>query len=345
VRRYALAREVFCDHERFTSWPLVIPPMKDRRKLVPIELDPPEHTHYRRLLQPLFTPKAAKAAETRLRAIVRETIGALAPAGHCDFLAAFAYPVPARLFGQLVGLPAADLAHFAASTAAFMSAATPDLEKARIAAELVGYFQGFVAHKAANPGEDWISALLASHDARGATALSQNEIVDICYFLVLAGLDTVPNTLGHVFRFLAENASARRTLRDHPARIPDALEELLRLHAVIHNSRTAKVDLDLHGVRIRAGEPILISPSIVNRDPSAFDDPLAVRLDRAMSEHLAFGAGPHRCPGSNLARLELRVAVEEWLARIPEFRLAEDVCLQGRSGATIGLHELPLAWT
>jgi cytochrome P450 len=192
------------------------------------------------------------------------------------------------------------------------------------------------------PADDIISVLLGSEvDGR---LMNDEEVLDTCFLLFMAGLDTVTASLGFMFKFLAENPEHRRQLVEDPSIAPAAVEELVRVHAVVNPTRTVIQDTELCGVRLRKGQRILLSTALATRDPDAYGDALTVRFDRKPNNHIAFGAGPHRCLGSHLARKELQIALVEWHRRIPDYRVAAAPTIKAHAGGVLGIDVLPLEW-
>ncbi|GAA2456610.1 cytochrome P450 [Actinomadura vinacea] len=291
--------------------------------LVPIAFDPPGHTRYRRLLQPFFTPRAATALEGAARESVRALIDAIAPRGACDAVADLARPLPAQVFLALFGLPTADLDRLLGwrdvivQLADLSGAGAPPPAALESANELFGYVSGHVAACRAGRGE----ALLCSLFDSDAT-FTDEEAIGLCFLFVLAGIDSVTNALSLMFAKLAQRTALRREIAADPGLIPSAVEEMLRVdpaNAVV--PRVTTRDVELAGVRIPAGSAVGVAVGAANRDPADLDDPDSFDPRREYN-HLTWGSGPHRCLGVHLARTQLRVVLEEWHRRIPEYGLA-----------------------
>jgi cytochrome P450 len=199
-----------------------------------------------------------------------------------------------------------------------------------------------VERRRRQPGDDLISlALAAQIDGK---PLSEFEIRGMFFFFLFAGLDTIAAATGFMFRYLAEHAEVRGALAADPSKIGDAIEDSLRRHGQITTNRFVKKDVEVGGVKLKQGDNLLCSLVLANLDAALFDKPLDVDITRSSNPHLAFGAGPHRCIGSNIARLQLRVTVEEWLRRIPEFRVAEGGIICAVNSEALVLESLPLVW-
>ncbi|GAA3964083.1 cytochrome P450 [Actinomadura viridis] len=324
VTTRALAEHVFKHPEIFSSR-RAFDTLGSPVPLVPIAFDPPDHTRYRRLLQPFFTPRAAAALEDSARASAAKLIDAVIGRGSCDAVADLARPVPAEVFLSLFGLPAADLDRLLAwreviiQLADFSGAGAPPPEALESANELFGYVSAHVADCRAGKAGGLLRSLF---EAETDEPFTDEEAIGLCFLFVLAGVDSVTNALSLMFAKLAEDAALRRDLAADPGLIPSAIEELLRVdpaNAVI--PRVATQDVELAGVRIPAGSPVGVAVGAANRDPGDLEAP--DEFDpRRQYNHLTWGSGPHRCLGVHLARVELRVVLEEWHRRIPEYELA-----------------------
>jgi cytochrome P450 len=314
------------------------------RRLIPEGLDPPEHGKYRQVLAPLFSPGAAARMEAQVRSVAAGLVEGFAADGGCEFAAAFARPFPTAIFLSLTGLPASEAETFAAWNHKLVHGYDDPGGRTAAGRAIADYLVAFIERRRAEgaAGDDVIGALLAGRiDGR---PLSDDEIYDTIFLLFMAGLDTVTAALGFAFRFLADRPEHRRRLVADPGLIPKAVEEMLRAYSIVNPARFVTRDATFAGVELRAGDRVLLSTTLADRDPDAFADAEAVDFDRAANRHIAFGAGPHRCLGSHLARLELRVALEEFHARIPDYELAPGAVIVGHGGGVLGLDEVPLVW-
>src|SRR5882757_4122412 len=328
----------------FSNWPTGIPAHASRReRMLPLELDPPEHTAYRRVLAPMFAPKAVAARTAAIGTTCTALVDALAPKGACDFITEFAQPFPTTIFTNMLGLPAQESDRFVDWNNVLLHAYDDPDARRQAAVEINDYLRELIALRSAEPREDLVSALLDSQvDGR---PIRLDEVQNLTFMLFVAGLDTVTAALSFCFRYLAEHPGHRARLVSEPELVPSAVEELLRVHAFINPARTVTADLEFAGVRMRAGDRVLVSTALASNDPEEFADPLEVRLDRTGNRHLAFGAGPHRCAGSHLARDELVTAVREWHHRIPDYAVAPDRPVTVHAGGAMGLDRLELVWT
>jgi cytochrome P450 len=300
--------------------------------LIPLEVDPPEHTEYRRVLNPRFTPKAIAVLEPAVRSLVRELLDTFAARGSCDFHNELATPLPSGIFLALMGLPMDDLPQFLQwrDNTIRPDVAPGDIEgaqrlRAETAAAISDYFRGAIAERRADPDDSLLSSIVHAElgGPDGPRPLDEAELLGICHLLLLGGLDTVTATLDCMITYLVGRPDVRRQLVEDPGLIPGAVEELLRyLTPVMVVPRTIAHDLTLQGVDLMAGDGVALVLGAANGDEDMFG-PLSVDLHRENSKHVAFGAGHHLCLGAHLARLELRVALEELHARIPEYRFPE----------------------
>lgn len=298
--------------------------------LIPLEVDPPQHTKYRRLLNPEFVPREIDKLEPQIRRTVRELLDGFAARGTCNFHEELATPLPSTIFLALMGLPLDDLPRFLQWRD---DTIRPDVEpgdmegaqriRARAAREISDYFRGAIARCREAPDDTLLSRIV--HATIDGEPLSERELLGISHLLLLGGLDTVTATLDCMIQFLATHPDHRRQLVDDPARIPGAVEEMLRwLTPVMVVPRSIKQNFEMRGVELTAGDGVTLVVGAANDDEGEFGEP-AVDFGRDPNTHLAFGGGHHLCLGAHLARLELRVALEELHARIPDYRIPDGV--------------------
>ena len=326
----------------FSSSPVGIPGMQGYpRKLIPEELDPPEHGKYRKPLAEPFAPKAVAGMADLVDETCIGLIDPLVASGECEFLADFAKPFPTIIFTGMLGLPLAEAEKFIEWTHQIIHVIDPEVRQTAGGATTM-YLMDLIADRAANPQKDLVSHLLASRvDGRPMT---QEEVLDTCFLLFIAGLDTVTAALGFAFRFLAENPSVRRRLAADPGLIRPGVEEILRMHAFVNSGRYVTREVEFAGVTMMPGDAVLCSGPLSTRDPEEFERPTEFDLTRRLN-HQAFGSGPHRCLGSHLARRELDAAVIHWLARIPDFRIPDGARISAHGSAVMGIDRLPLVWS
>ena len=345
---------VFCRHEdiyegysnweRFTSSPQGIPNRPGGpAKMIPNELDPPEHQRVRSVLAPLFSPAAVNAMKADIRARSARLIEGFSERGRCDYMADFAGHLPTGIFLNLMGLPESELPQFMVWEDLAMRS-TDQAEKERGSNAIYQYLNDFITDKRNHPGDDVASALLRYRDQEGEP-LMQEEVVAACNLLYLAGLDTVMNTLGFTYRYLATRPQAREAIRSRPEHLPAIVDEFTRAFGTPALSRRVRCDMVYKGVEMRAGEPVLLPTMLANRDDDIYPRSEALDIERHPKKVLTFGAGPHRCLGVHLAKTELVIALEEWFNRIPEFSIDPEQQITYVTGHTIGIHNLPLVWT
>src|SRR5690242_15342322 len=303
------------------------------RPLIPLNVDPPEHSKYRKILDPVFAPKQMEAQEADITERVNHFVDAFAGRGECDFSEEFAELLPSSVFLGLMGLPWDELDTFLHLRDGILRPEKIDPEamfdgEKRLAVqratgdEIYAYFDAVCTARAAHPTGDILSHLVTVEV--DGEKLTREEILDICFLFLIAGLDTVSDSLTCFYAFLANNPEHRRQLVEDPALIPNAVEELLRWESPVPSGvpRLATRDTVLpNGVRIPAGAAVMVNYGAANIDPAEYPAGFDVRFDRTTNRHIAFGAGVHRCLGSHLARRELRIALREWHRRIPEYSI------------------------
>lgn len=317
------------------------------RPLIPLQIDPPDHKNYRKILDPLFAPRQVAALEDRTRTLVRGLIAEIVDDRHCNFHTAIAEPLPTTVFLELLGLPVSRRDEFIELKDGIIRPATTDPEE-RIrlvdatGARIYEVLQEVLAERVDQPEDDFMSGFLEA-EVDGQT-LTHDEVLDICYLFFLAGLDTVTASLDCFLAYLAQHPGHRRSLVEDPSRIPGAIEEMLRWETPVSGVvRITTQDTELAGCPIAKGTTVSVMLGSANTDDAAWDEVDTIDFDRIVNRHLAFGGGAHRCLGSHLARMELRVALEEWHAAIPEYALAEDVDLLYSQGLR-AVENLELTW-
>jgi cytochrome P450 len=308
--------------------------------MMPLMVDPPDHILYRRLIAPAMTPAAVRQLEAGARSLAVSLIDAFAPKGHCEFVADFAQQMPIAVFMGMLDLPAADRPVIMAIVDRIIR---PDIPKSRIQgfADLAAYMLGKLDERRRCPGDDILSQLVSARI--GEHALSDAELVGVTTVLMLAGLDTVAGMLSFIVRFLATSPAHRSALCERPELTANAVEEFLRRMAMVNLTREVVAEAEIDGVALRVGDLIVLPTPLCNF-PDDGEDWLAVDFERPRRNHATFGAGPHYCLGSMLARAELRIFLEEWLRRIPDFAIAPDADIEVRVGAAAMIPRLPLIW-
>ena len=315
--------------------------LKNVRPLIPLQYDPPDHKKFRKILDPLFAPQRMKLLEESVAKLVNELIDGFGDAKEVDFAQQFSVPFPSQVFLTLLGLPLEDLPLFLKIKDGIIRPDHvmgkrrdhPDVVKYQegIAAQIYDYFNKELDAREIERRDDLLSRFLDT-EVEGHK-LSREDILDTCFLFLIAGLDTVSASLDCFYGYLAEHPEQRKTIVDDPELIPHAVEELLRWETpVVGVARVAVKDIEFFGCEIKKGDHVMPVLGSANTDEAEFPDADEVRFDREVNRHLAFGGGIHRCLGSHLARLELRVALREWHARIPDYRIKPGVDLVYTSG-------------
>jgi cytochrome P450 len=314
-------------------------------QLIPIAVDPPEHARYRKVLDPFFGPKRMRELEDGLRAKVRAHIDSFAPTGRCEAMTDLARKFPTQAILTLLGLPHDDLPQFLDwvdgifhSDTASQANGEPNARQMECSLALFGYLQDKIAHKRAHPDDGLISSVLA---ISGDEAWTDEQMLGMCFVLVLGGLDTVTGAIGFCLLRLAEDPELRHSLIADPSRIPFFIEEVLRLDGPAQMvPRMTTQDVEVAGTLIPAGMQVSLVLGTANREGQRANDVDVIDLDERIT-HLAFGGGIHRCLGAHLARTELRLMLEEFHARIPDYTVAGSPTLSWPA-ASVSLDTLPL---
>ena len=307
-------------------------PPGDPRAGLPAEslltMDPPDHTRLRRLVAGAFTPRAIAGLEPWIREVADRLLSAADGAAGFDLIDALAFPLPIAVICHLLGVPAEDRAQFRAwghDVAATLDPQTAATARAQTRASelaLTGYLRDLVGERRANPDDSILSALIAAEDE--GDRLSSDEVVSTALVLLIAGFETTVNLIGNGAVALLGDPDSWDRLRQDPALIPAAVEEMLRYDSPVQlTSRIATEDVEVGGTVIAAGRAVLVSIGGANRDPGVFEQPDEFRIDRPdPGRHLSFSLGTHHCLGPSLARLEGRIAIEELTRRYPALALA-----------------------
>ncbi len=339
--RYEDVREIAYDSEHFSSRRVIVREQKiDLVPNPPITSDPPEHTPARKVLLPAFTPQAVAKLEPRTRAICRELLEAIGDAPECDAALQYTQHVPVRVIAHMLGLPESDGDRFRDWIHRVLEIGPNNPQVAmQTLQEMTLYFKDKVEQRFANPGDDLISFLIAAR--MDGQALTPPHLLGTLRLLLIAGIDTTWSAIGAALWHLATHAEDRERLVAEPALMPTAIEEFLRAYAPVTMAREVVKETSVGGCTFKEKAQVLLSFPAANRDPAKFAQADKVLIDRAENPHAAFGLGRHRCLGSNLARMEMTVAIEEWLARFPGFRLAPGAKVRWSEGTVRGPRRLP----
>ena len=345
--RHADVSAIANDTEHFTSRSVVVtnhrPPMELAPQGIapPISSDPPYHADARRMLLPAFSPQNVDKLIPSTRAYCRELLSAVQGKDVFDAAAEYAQHIPVRVIANMLGLPEADGDVFRGFVHDVLEGvARPLEERIETFLALLAYLQGHIDDHLANPRDDMISFLLEA-EIDGAR-LDHFQVARTIGLLLIAGIDTTWSAIGASLWHLAKTPSDRERLVADPSIIPTAVEEFLRAYAPVTMARLVKEDFEFQGCPMKAEEWILQSFPAANRDPEVFDRPDEVLIDRQPNRHAAFGLGIHRCAGSHLARMEIRVALEEFLNAFPSFELADPEAVSWSAGQVRGPRSLPI---
>lgn len=340
--RAAVIAEVMSDHELFSNRTIVIPKIHgESHGLIPTTMDPPEHRPYRQLLNTALAPDRVAAVEEAVAATATSLIEEVAQRGECDFIRDYSDRFPIRVFMTLMNLPESE----AEKTKYWCDQLLrPDgsMSFADAMSNLFAYMEPYVSARRDTPGDDLVSELV--NGQVGDQRIAKEDSMKLAVQVLIAGLDTVVNFLGFAMHFLATHPDEQQQLRNDPALIHNAVEELLRRFAVVTIGREVTRDIDFHGAPLRAGDMIATPSPLAGIDDRETPDAMTVDFTRGPQRHLTFGRGHHLCPGRNLARAEIRITIERWLAMIPEFHVPPGESITFQGGIVGVLDSLPLRW-
>ena len=317
------------------------------RPLIPLQIDPPHHRNYRKLLDPIFAPRRIALLEDRTRALVRDLVAAVVDDGACNFHAAVAEPLPTTVFLQLLGLPVSRAEEFLRLKDGIIRPPVRTQEEriaytAEVGRRIYAVLQEAIDERMEQRSDDFLSLFLDA-EVEGHR-LTNDDVLDIGYLFFLAGLDTVTASLDCMLSYLARHPDQRRQIVDDPSLIQHAVEELLRWETPVQGVvRVTTEDSEIGGCPIGKGRVVNVMLGSANTDERSWDDVDTVDFEREGNRHIAFGGGAHRCLGSHLARMELRVALEEWHAAIPDYRVRDGVVLRYSQGLR-AVENLELVW-
>lgn len=341
---YEAVREIAHDTEHFSSRRILVRDVRPevaRNAAPPITSDPPFHKPAKQLLLPPFTPDAMKRLEPRVRAICNELIDGFIADGSVDAAARYTKHIPVRAIAHMLGIPESDSDLFVKWIHMILELGIKDEAKLLQAVqEMSAYFSAHIEERKTRPTDDLISYLMKARDKEG-NPLEDSHVLGSLRLLLIAGIDTTWSAIGSSLWHLAKTPADRERLIAEPDLMPIAVEELLRAFSPVTMAREVVKDTTVSGCPVKAGNMVLLSFPAANRDPLVFPDADKVVIDRRENRHAAFGLGIHRCVGSNLARMEMQVALEEWLKRIPEFRLDPAGTVTWSQGTVRGPRQLP----
>jgi len=349
--RYEDVKTVSYDTEHFTSRRVVIRDVMidDPLPAPPITSDPPRHKADKQVLLPFFTPAEMAKLEPKARRICNELIDGFIADGRCDAAQQYARHIPVRLIAFMLGVPVADSDLFIRWIHEILEVGISNNDVGQAATkEMRDYFRHHIALRREGkteadpdgPAEDLITVMM--NGSLNGVPFEDNHVLGTLNLLMIAGIDTTWSAIGASLMHLGQTPADRQRLIHEPDLMPMAIEELLRAYAPVTMAREIKKDVEIGGCPMKKGEMVLLSFPAANRDPEMFPDADKVVLDRAENRHGAFGLGIHRCVGSNLARMEMSIAIEEWLKRVPDFRVDGEV--KWSDGTVRGPRQLPMAF-
>lgn len=340
---YDLINEILLDPATFSSKDTmqVAKHMGVSWRMIPIELDPPDHGQYRRILQPWFQPSAIAKHDAFIREVAREAIASFEQDGGCEFIGQFARELPTRVFLSIMGLPPEKADMFLELEDIFTRSSDPDLRR-KAAWDIMAGLDELLDDRRKHPRENDLPSALLAAQVQGRP-LTPDEIHGMIFLLYVAGLDTVLSSSGWHMRYLAEHPDLQDRLRADPAAIPAVVDDLLRAYGVLATVRHVARDTVFHGVTMKKGDRVIVAPYLASRDPGKFDEPHVVKPGRGV-RHLTFSSGPHNCLGVHLARRELVIIIEEFLARFEDIRIAEGETASWQVEGAWSVTRLPLQW-
>jgi cytochrome P450 len=343
--------EVFQDANVFSNrTPIPTQPDSAALSLIPITLDPPDHNKWRKVLASYFTPQRARRTTGRIRQLTNELIDKFADDGECELVSQFCRPLPGIIFCDLMGLPEDNLEQMLAWAGQILHAGVTEDDPAggarqQAMGEVLQFLWQLVQERRAHPDPSKQDILSQASEWRvDGRVVTDAEVLQCALALFIGGLDTVAAMISYFFYHLATHGKDRQWIVRDPAIIPNAVEELLRVYPIARVGREVAVDYEIAGCPLKPGDRILLATMAANRDETIHINANQVQLDREEPRHWTFGAGPHRCLGSHLARVELEVVLEEWHRRIPEYRISDVSAVRERPGTITNLTQLPLAW-
>jgi cytochrome P450 len=328
------------DVQRLSNHDIFIPSHEGERVL-PGELDPPRHGQIRKAILSQLSASVIRNMEPRIRDCCVELIEDVRPKGRCEFISEFALALPISMFLELAGMPQSDKGRLQDMAERIARGHTVEIKEGGHK-DLRAYLAGWIATRREKPSDDLISHILA-YRIDGETPLAPAEVEGLAMGVFLGGLDTIASSLGFIGRFLAENPEARDHIRATEGAKNHIVDELLRRFSIVSLGRVVAEDFEHKGVLLKRGDKVALSTFLHGLDPKRFTDPEKVDFNRR-GGILAFGRGAHGCPGQPLARAELRIFLEEWLNRIPDFDVDLEEGYQVATGQVLAFKKLPLRW-
>lgn len=344
IARHALLKEAFIDWEHFSSeggMDLTMMLGVDW-KLNPVNVDPPMHTIYRKVLTPFFTPKAVGHMEEAVRATCDELIARFEDKGGCDFVEDFAIPYPSLIFLRLMGMPLEMVNQFFTWEQNLLRGTTMEA-RLTAAREILEYLKFHLDQQKKQPATPLMENIMNAR-IEDDRPLTDGEILGMFYTFYVGGLDTVYATVSWSMRYIATHPEFQQFLRDNPDKLNKTVDEMLRMFSVVSTQRRVTRDFTFHGVEMKENDLVVMPIFIACRDPEAYPNPHEADLERKESM-LAFASGPHLCLGMHLARREIRIALESFLNRFNDIHIPEGQSYRYHAGSTFNVDSLPLEWT
>ena len=309
----------------------------------PITSDPPVHTWARKLLLPPFSATSVAKYEEETRELCNKLIDGFIANGRADGATDYSQQIPPRVIASMLGLPDDMAGEFTQWVRGFLELGltNPELRN-ESAGNIFRYLYEQIQERKENPKDDLITYLLTAEV--DGEPVPENHVLGTCFLLIVAGIDTTWSSIGSALWHLAQHPEDRKKLIDNPDLIGNAVEELLRAYSPVTMARYVASDVEYNGCPMSEGDRVLMNFPAANRDPNVFDDPDVVDLEREKNPHIAFGVGIHRCAGSNLARMEMKVAIQEWLKRIPNYKLENAEAVTWAGGQVRGPRQMMVTW-
>lgn len=346
---YEGVRSITTDTDTWSSFSITVTPVPqvydangDRIRSI-IASDEPDHTRERRLMLPFFSPRAVEKYREHTQELCRRLIREFIEEGSADIAEQYARQIPPRIIAAILGIEPEMADEFTTWVQGALELGLQDEEiREHYAAIIRNFFVEQIELRQTNPGDDLISFLLAAE--LDGEPVPMPVIRGNVQLMLIAGIDTTWSSIGSALLHLATHPEDRRRLVEEPELIPTAIEEFLRAYSPVTMARVAKHDTMLGDREVKAGERVILTFPAANRDPAMFENPEEVIIDREHNRHIAFGSGIHRCAGSNLARMEMQVAIEEFLKMIPEFEIADADAVTWAGGQVRGPRNIPVTF-
>jgi cytochrome P450 len=341
--KHATALHALRNSEHFQSGTVGAFPREETNwyDMIPQEIDPPQHRKYRNIIDPMLSPVAVKQLAEDIRALANELIDDVIEKGECEFTEDFARPLPVSVFLKFMGLPL-DKRDIFVRWVVQLIQALGGPEAVPVMGEIGAYLSSVIAEKREKPDDGAISRIV--HGEIDGRPLGEREVFGFTFFLFIAGIDTVYAAMNNIWVWLARNPARRHEMIASPDKIDAQLEELLRVYGVTFSGRELTADIELDGVAMKRGDRLFCLLPACNYDPDVFPNPREVNFERPRKPILTFTGGVHACMGAHLARLEMKIALQEWLRRIPDFQIKPGAEITYSPSGVIGPDAVPLVW-